>query len=695
MLSAPSMAFSDVEDEDDDEEAFVEAAPAPKRRRASVAIDVDDDAAGDAPTPATGSGSQAPSREAQVAAEAQQRLRAVHGELGQVRHQLAALRAEEARLVAEEGQLAERIAIAKANQSRADVAAQEWSSGFEWDAAVDKELLQVFGHRVTRPLQREALNAVLAGKDAFAVMPTGSGKSLCYQLPAVLWSKDSKGVASQGSVLVISPLLALIHDQVRGMRAKGVDARMLNSDIDKEERKETLNALGAGKVTLVYVTPEFLAKSKMVISKLQHAFKANRFRLIAVDEAHCCSQWGHEFRPDYLKLKILRENFPSVPIIALTATATESVQRDVESQLGIRGCLLLRGRYNRPNLYYAVALKPEKKEDELAWLSNFILERHAGHSGLIYCLSCKDVDHTTEALVARGVRAAAYHSQRLPADRQAAYTRWARGEVHVVVATIAFGMGIDKPDVRFVVHQSLPKSVENYYQESGRAGRDGQPADCILLYRPADVQRLSSMAAENANRERNVGLVYEMLLCVDPPAGSVCRRRALAKYFGDVWRETDCNKLCDACLNAGRAALGCQSDASELAGAVLRTLGAAVGNAAAGGDKLTLLKAVDVVRTDSAPAKRLRGGAPADKALKAASPRDVERVLARLLAEGFLCEEFSFTAYTVNGYLRLTERGYEATFPGAKPPELKLLSVPAVEDLRLPRLFRPADPAAA
>jgi len=610
------------------------------------------------------------------------RLQEVNAKLADVRQRIAELQGEEADLAEKAATLSENISESKAEQKRAAAAAQDWCTSFAWDAPVMACLRDLFHHQRFRQLQQEAVNAVMSRRDVFAVMPTGSGKSLCYQLPAALWSRDAKGVDNKGVTLVISPLLALIHNQVGSMRAVKVDARMLNSETTKEEKKATLAAVGTGKLSLLYVTPEFMARSKVLLSKLQQAWNQNLFCLIAVDEAHCCSQWGHEFRPDYLKLKVLREIFPNVPILALTATATEAVQRDVETQLGIRGCLQLRGRYNRPNLFYSVALKPEKKEDELAWMADYINTRHEGKAGLIYCFSCKDVDQLAEGLCTRGVRAAAYHAKLLPETRQDAYSRWMKGKIHVVVATIAFGMGIDKPDVRFVIHQSLPKSVENYYQETGRAGRDGGMAECILLFRPADVQRLSSFAAENPNRNRNIQLSYEMLLCADPPGGLECRRKALAKYFGDTWQPADCNNACDSCKRAMAKAKS--RDVSKLANALLRLMESAESSEA--GSRLTLLKAADVARSDSTMARMARGGESVQVACKTAQPRDIERVLARLLAQGYLREEFVFTAYAAIGYLRLADRGCAAMAAAdlGRPLEVQLAGMSSVDTLLLP-----------
>eukprot|EP00929_Paragymnodinium_shiwhaense_P052948 TRINITY_DN26509_c0_g1_i1.p1 TRINITY_DN26509_c0_g1~~TRINITY_DN26509_c0_g1_i1.p1 ORF type:complete len:675 (-),score=170.71 TRINITY_DN26509_c0_g1_i1:104-2128(-) len=665
LQAASDTIAMDLDAEDDVVEA---AANQPKkRRRDGGAIDVDAEQGGCEDSP-----------EGNAA-----RLKCVQKQLRKLREQMASLRAQEALLVAEESQLSESLALEESERTRAVAAGQDWTAGFDWDAPLMQCLRKTFGHKGFRPLQLEAINAVLSGKDAFAIMPTGSGKSLCYQLPAQLWSAGTASIKQRGTTLIISPLLALMHDQIRSLRSFGIEAKMLNSDCDKDEKKTTLAALGAGTLPLCYVTPEFLAKSKVLLSKLQLAWKAGRFRLIAVDEAHCCSQWGHEFRPDYLKLKILRENFPDVPILALTATATTNVQRDVESQLGIRGCLLLRGRYNRPNLFYSVALKPEKKDDEISWLAKFILSRHAGKCGLIYCLSCKDTEQVAAGLCQKGVLAEAYHAQRQPYERQAAYNKWRNCQVQVIVATIAFGMGIDKPDVRFVIHHTLPKSVENYYQESGRAGRDGQPADCVLLFRPADVQRLTSMAAENTNRERNVKLVYEMLAAVDSDKGFLCRRKALATYFGDKWQPGDCAARCDFC--SGGLGATAQQDVSQLATQLLRLIATALENEAAGGHRLTLLKAIDLARSDAAPMRALRKGAASDKALRAAAPRDLERILARLLAQDYLSEEFVYTAYSANGYLRLTAKGRDA-LRATQGLQMSLLRLPTAEELKLPSM---------
>ncbi|XP_069718358.1 ATP-dependent DNA helicase Q1 isoform X2 [Phaenicophaeus curvirostris] len=341
--------------------------------------------------------------------------------------------------------------------------AESWNKrGFPWYEKVKTELQTTFKLQKFRSLQLETVNAAMAGEDIFLVMPTGGGKSLCYQLPAV---------CSDGFTLVICPLISLMEDQLMVLEQLGVSATLLNASSSKEHVKwvhtEMLNR--NSQLKLVYVTPEKIAKSKMFMSKLEKAYQAGCLARIAVDEVHCCSQWGHDFRPDYKSLGILKRQFPDVPLIGLTATATNHVLKDAQKILHVQKCITFTASFNRPNLYYEVRHKPSNNEDFIEDIVKLINGRYKGLSGIVYCFSQKDSEQVTVSLQKLGIKAGTYHANMDAKYKTKVHKGWAANQIQVVVATVAFGMGIDKPDVRFVIHHSMSKSMENYYQESGRA----------------------------------------------------------------------------------------------------------------------------------------------------------------------------------------------------------------------------------
>ncbi len=392
-----------------------------------------------------------------------------------------------------------------------------------------EKLKEVFGYSQFRGNQEAVIKYIMAGKNTFVIMPTGAGKSLCYQLPALM---------QDGTAIVISPLIALMKNQVDQLNAFGVKAKFLNSTLTKGEmakvKKETLS----GELKLLYVAPESLTKEENI------AFlkKAN-ISFSAIDEAHCISEWGHDFRPEYRRIKSILDEIGDMPLIALTATATLKVQQDIKKNLGMDEADVFLSSFNRKNLYYEVRPKVHVKKQ----LIRFIKE-HKGKSGIIYCLSRKKVEEIAALLKVNDIKAAPYHAGLEPSVRVKNQDDFLNEEVDVITATIAFGMGIDKPDVRFVIHYDVPKSLEGYYQETGRSGRDGLEGNCIIFYRYKDILKLEKFQKDKSVTERENALLLldEMSMYAE---SSVCRRKQLLHYFGEIYDESNCGKTmwCDVC----------------------------------------------------------------------------------------------------------------------------------------------------
>lgn len=392
------------------------------------------------------------------------------------------------------------------------------------------KLKEYFGFDNFKGNQEAIIKNVLAGRNTFVLMPTGGGKSLCYQLPALI---------SDGTAIVISPLIALMKNQVDAMRsfsaADGV-AHFLNSSLTKNEILKVKEDILEGKTKLLYVAPESLTKESNVefLKKVPISF-------FAVDEAHCISEWGHDFRTEYRKIRPIVEQIGKAPIIALTATATPKVQHDIQKNLDMLDAEVFKSSFNRPNLYYEVRPKNDPTKDIIKFIKN-----HEGKSGIIYCLSRKKVEELAEVLRINGIKAEAYHAGMDAATRSANQDKFLMEEVDVIVATIAFGMGIDKPDVRFVIHYDIPKSLEGYYQETGRAGRDGGEGICITYYSYKDIQKLEKFMQGKPIAEQEIGKQL-LMETVSYAETSMCRRKVLLHYFGEEYNEDNCG-CCDNCL---------------------------------------------------------------------------------------------------------------------------------------------------
>jgi ATP-dependent DNA helicase RecQ len=389
-------------------------------------------------------------------------------------------------------------------------------------------LKQVFGYDEFRPLQGEIMEATLAGRDAVAILPTGAGKSLCYQLPALV---------REGLTVVISPLIALMKDQVDQLEAAGVAATFLNSTLDRPEIRDREQRLLRGEFKLLYVAPE-----RLMMPGFLQRLREWRMAALAVDEAHCISEWGHDFRPDYRQLAAVRANFPEVPTLALTATATPRVRDDIATQLHLREPEFFIASFNRPNLSYRVI--PKARAERQVW--EFASARQ-GESGIVYCLARKSTEALAAALREEGLAAVAYHAGLEAVERSRNQEAFLRDEAKIVCATIAFGMGINKPNVRYVIHADLPKNVESYYQETGRAGRDGLPADCLLLYSPGDRMKLLRFIEEMTDDAARAVALHQLDEMVAYGEEADCRRAALLRYFGETFPDDNCGG-CDNCL---------------------------------------------------------------------------------------------------------------------------------------------------
>jgi ATP-dependent DNA helicase RecQ len=388
-------------------------------------------------------------------------------------------------------------------------------------------LKNVYGFDNFRPLQEEIINRTLDGKDSFVLMPTGGGKSICFQIPALVF---------EGLTIVVSPLISLMKDQVQALKANGVKAAFFNSSISTQEENEVIRKAIIGNLQLLYLSPEKL------IAVSQTWLKELNIKLVAVDEAHCVSMWGHDFRPEYTQLKNFRNSLPGVPFMALTATADKSARKDIEEQLGLTNSKLFISSFDRKNLSIAVRGQVEKKK-KLQEIVNFI-ERRKNESGIIYCLSRKNTEEVANHLKVAGHSVAFYHAGMHHEEREKTQTDFINDDIKIIVATIAFGMGIDKSNVRFVIHYNLPKNLEGYYQEIGRAGRDGLPAETMLYYNMRDFVLYSQFADDGANTQMQKEKLNRMLQFAEAKS---CRRKILLSYFGEHLNENCGN--CDVCEN--------------------------------------------------------------------------------------------------------------------------------------------------
>jgi ATP-dependent DNA helicase RecQ len=497
-------------------------------------------------------------------------------------------------------------------------------------------LKSVFGFQAFRPNQKPIIRNILEGRDVFAVMPTGGGKSLCYQLPAKLMA---------GTAVVISPLISLMKDQVDAARENGISAAYMNSSQDSGEAAEVYRRLMSNSLSLLYIAPE-----RFVMPHFLETLKNIPISLFAIDEAHCISEWGHDFRPDYLGLSSIPGTFPDVPIAAFTATATERVQEDIISKIGLRNPHMVRASFNRPNLFYEV-----KKKDKVERQLLEFLRGHKGESGIIYRTTRDAVTETAGFIAQSGIRALPYHAGLSSEERRSNQEAFNRDEIQVIVATIAFGMGIDKSNVRFVVHADLPKNIEGYYQETGRAGRDGEPAHCLLLFSRGDIPKIRYFIDQITDDSERAAAMDKLNRTVGFASHNVCRRKYLLGFFGEDYPHENCG-ACDICTGSVEKT-DVTTDAQILMSAMSRTQ-----------QRFGAGYVIDIVT--GADTKRIRD-LKHDTVKTYGAGKHKDRKYWRFLTDELLAQDIIREDGDRYPVLKLTQRGSDVLFKGEQVTALR------------------------